>query len=204
MDLVTIECYDCGMKIYFLSFAHILVFTLFLGIFFNTSAVLAQASTAEPPIIGADKKDDSGNIDPTKLPDDYLQEYRKVLNDCRSTHIYNLYYDCGCYALRFLEKRVENGRGVPKQRIKSSLNEECRDATNAVGHEYNECLKTNTNMSAGTDPEELCACYANTYIRLVDSFKPRLQNRSLSQFKVRAKLQCKDPTAARRRYGNFQ
>lgn len=131
-----------------------------------------------------------GNINLDDIPDEYLYEYGDVLKTCQGTKNMRLYYDCSCYAMRFLEIRVEEGPTTPRNRITFMMRGQCMDATEAAGREYNSCLGNIHILPAGTDPEKFCECYANKFVEYIEYYQPQLQSRPLTALRVRSHKEC--------------
>ena len=137
-------------------------------------------------------------IDYENVPDKYIQETRKVYQECAGNHTRSMFFDCKCFSMEFLDERIYRGPVPSTQQIEFSLQKECRDATGAAGYEYSECLRGAANMAPGTDPEEMCACYANRFAKLIDFQAPVLQSRTIRPFKLQAKMECTNPALARK------
>lgn len=142
------------------------------------------------------------SVDYEDIPDEYIQETRKVYQECSGNHTRSMFFDCKCFSMKFLDERIYRGPVPSTQEIEFSLQKECRDATGAAGYEYNQCLRTAVSMEAGTDPEAMCACYANRFAKLIDFRAPVLQSRTIRPFKLQAKMECTNPALARRLYNS--
>lgn len=143
----------------------------------------------------------SQNIDFSTVPKAYMKESRLVYKNCKANSTKRLYYDCQCLAFEFLQERIEAGPDASMSSIEFSLQGKCRDATEAAGFEYSECLKGYNMFPPGTDPEKFCACYANAFVQNIDEAAPILQSSTITPLKVRARVTCQNPTLARKLYG---
>ncbi|MBX2833813.1 MAG: hypothetical protein KTR28_02470 [Micavibrio sp.] len=162
------------------------VFTLIFSL-----AVFFLPPSADAQLHDAFRED--GTIDYSKVPEFTLNEAQEINQKCARDPTRQLYYDCDCFSLRFLEERLRQGLAVDSSYIELGLSSECQDFTEAVGHEYQECLNSNGYMMAGTDPEEMCACYANTFVKSLEQLRPQMNYKYLIPLKVKAKRACTDP-----------
>ncbi len=140
-------------------------------------------------------------IDYDEVPDEYITEARQVYQKCLTSHSRNMYYDCKCFSMSYLEERISRGPIAHNSSIESAISGKCRDATEAAGYEYQQCLGSFEGMQPGTDPEKLCECYANRFVEIFEYVAPPIQSRNIRPLKIQARLECSDPALARKLYG---
>jgi hypothetical protein len=154
---------------------------------FCVTTMLAPSALAQEAAQGTNYDD---------VPDKYIQEAQKVYRECTGAHTRRMFYDCKCYSMAFLDERIYRGPVPSQSTVESALQKDCRDATEAAGYEYSQCLNNINRMKPGTDPEKLCECYANRFAQLINFRAPTLQSRTIRPYKIQAKLECNDPVLA--------
>lgn len=139
-------------------------------------------------------------LDMSKVPAEFLEEALAFNDQCAASDTMAQYYDCECLSFAFLKERVAQGSLPTGNAILLSIQGQCRDATLASGSAYDECLNGANLMEPGTDPEEFCACVANSYARLMDGIKPGINSGSMVRYKTQAMVSCRNPALERRLY----
>ena len=130
------------------------------------------------------------------IPDEYIREADRIFNECQAQPTLNRYFNCECRSLAFLDKRIELGPFAEPTEIGLSIQNECRDAIGVAGDAYNECLnKANRFQTPGIDPEEYCSCVANSYVKTLNSVKPRINSYNIVQYQTMAYTACQRPNA---------
>ncbi len=140
------------------------------------------------------------------VPDEYIKEAGDYHQACEKNTMLSMYHDCSCLSLRFLEKRIEFGPEAEYSKIDMSLEGECSDNVEAIGFEYEQCLRAPINLASQAkkdDPIGFCECYARTYIDLVKRYQPSLRSAKLTPLRTRASTTCRDPEFARKMYQNY-
>lgn len=151
-----------------------------------------------PPFPSAAQDKVSG-VDPyAEVPDSYIREAVEYTEYCKNNSLMRSYYDCECLGTKFLDTRIKEGIVPTKESIAFGLSKECRDATEAAGTAYNDCMQTTGTMSSGTDPEKFCECVGNSYSKLIDHYKPPIDSRTMVHFATQSRIYCTDPQKARR------
>ncbi|MGQ0527002.1 MAG: hypothetical protein ACT4OY_03075 [Alphaproteobacteria bacterium] len=134
------------------------------------------------------------------VPEEYLQEAKQFHQNCSVNATMNMYYNCECMEVKYLDYRIAKGPDISQSGIMLNLQTECRDATLAAGSEYGRCLETAGLLPKGTDPEKFCTCTANTYARLFQSSKLAANSNNIVTLKSKAHLMCENPALARQLY----
>lgn len=134
------------------------------------------------------------------VPEAYIAEATAFDRECKTNVMMKQNYDCACLSLKFLERRMDLGPTASNATVRDSIQGECIDRTEMAGHEYVDCLRGNAFMEPGTDPEAYCECYVDTYINLIEQYKPTLRIGRLTPLKSRAHITCRNPEFARQFY----
>lgn len=169
-------------------------FILFLALLL-AGGTAARAQKANDPLNAKEQP-----LDMSKVPPEFLDEALAFNDKCAADADMAKYYDCECLSFAFLKERVRQGKIPQEAAIFLSVQGQCRDATQASGEAYQDCLNSANLMAAGTDPEKYCTCVANTYVGLMDSRKPGIDSRSIVRYKTQARTICRDPARARQLY----
>lgn len=157
-----------------------------------------KPQTIPPVQEGAEKK-----ANPYEdVPDVYIDEALLFEQQCETHHVMGQYYNCGCMAVSFLEKRMDLGPGASADSIIMHIGKGCIDATEAAGSEYLKCMANSHFYALGDrSPEAFCQCVANTYSKLFENIgkapSPKLKLGLNSQ----AVMMCSNPAMAQRLYG---
>lgn len=155
----------------------------------------AHAQKALPDMSAAAQGDGIPPIpDNAKIPDQYLDESMAVAAECKRNIFAHQYFNCDCRGAKFLALRYARGPAANKSVLVSELKDVCRDATEAAGTIYNDCV----GGASSAEQEKICACKANTYAKLMDRVKPEINPSMLAEFKKRATMICTNPEMAAR------
>ena len=128
-----------------------------------------------------------------EIPDEYLIEANDYYVECANNFTMQQYYNCECLSLAFLDKRIEVGPSVHASSLKFALRTECRDAINAAGPVYEDCLRAAYRFKRSVDPEKFCECVANTYVEAMNSAAPEINSRNIVSYQTFAHARCRDP-----------
>lgn len=165
-------------------FVFILALTVLIysvGSGFSAQAQEAAPDSQEEPA-PHDKMDD--------VPDEYVLEAGAVYDRCLIDPKINQYYNCECFSLAYLDRRIALGHSATPSGIMNDLQGVCRDAVGAAGSIYAKCLSKATFLRPGTDPEKYCECVANTYVQSMDATTPRVSSRSIVSLQTYAYTAC--------------
>ncbi len=135
----------------------------------------------------------SKNREETPFMDEYLDEADEYFRECSNNYLMMQYYNCACLSAEYLNKRIEGGPTINTTQIRLNIQDKCHDSYVASGEVYRNCLQTNGQMAPGTDPEKLCECVANTYVRYMDTVKPNISSNTIVRFQAMAYTTCQNP-----------
>ena len=153
-------------------FSHLALMLTFIGAFAFSAVALAATDTLDD------------------VPDEYIIEADQFYDSCQRNYSMKQYYNCECMSVAYLDERIAQGPLTPPSQIELSISSQCRDAVGAAGPTYNQCLSKANRFEPGTDPEKYCECVANSYVKLIDTYKPVIDSRSIVAFGVEAYSQC--------------
>jgi hypothetical protein len=99
-----------------------------------------------------------------EIPEPFLQEMNEVYNDCEAEGPFENVRDCRCYALSFLETKVQNPF-FDRQAVEIRLETACLEPDKLKQVHYQDCLnKTRINQRRQEQNDrninEACACYS--------------------------------------------
>jgi hypothetical protein len=163
-----------------------MIFRLLLAILLLCSPA-ALAQTAAPNIYD-------------KVPDEYLQEADQFHRQCLADAAMNLYYNCECMAVKYLDRRIEGGPDLTPSSISLSLQGECRDASQAAGAAYQRCTEAVSLLPEGMDPVQYCSCVANSFARYFENSTLAANSKNFTHLQAKAEVTCQDPKLGRRLY----
>lgn len=161
---------------------HLILLTLSLFLIGGVSALTAYAQT--------DIQAGAQTEDTEKIPEEYLQEANEVYSACANDYNESQYFNCECLSLSYLDERIRLGPTASSYEVRTNLGRQCFDAINAAGPTYDSCIRKANRLQPGTDPELYCECVANTYVRLLQGQKPRINSKSITYFRVEARKRC--------------
>lgn len=187
-DFYLLQCYTGYMRF----FSYIL---LVLGILVLCGPAQAQEHAPLPPADDVPLSSPRDHMD--DVPDAYIEEANAFYDECSASDLMSQYYNCECYSLAYLDKRIEMGPTVVRTSILSEIENECRDAVGAAGRAYMECLSKANMFKPGTDPEEYCECVANTYVDMMNTAAPRVSSRSIVRLQTYSYTACTNSQTGR-------
>ncbi len=144
------------------------------------SATLQQEQTERPALFGGIPFD--------QIPEEYLEEMDKAYEECSSSNFHNKFLDCECWAMRFLEKRIEMGPEAHYLKVKLAIENTCPNPAGIAGYTFNQCAEWRRRRDH-LDYEDYCKCVANT-VALNFAETPRLSSVALIELRKDAFLSC--------------
>lgn len=156
----------------------------------NRDSAMAQEPATVAPLTTGSASDNSNPYD--EVPDAYIEEADAVFEECTQTPRINRYYNCACLSVRFLDTRIERGTSASKSSIMLGLREECKDATEAAGNEYNQCMGMVPMLPLDVEPETYCECVANTFSTILEQSPVVPGAQTFYHVRTRAMLTCQN------------
>ena len=134
------------------------------------------------------------------VPDAYFKEADAYRDECENKPSMHQYYNCDCLSLEYLKRRIDHPRDT-KNSIVLAINRTCPDATEAAGHEYQQCLR-NSSLAPTTSssPEKYCECFANTYAKLFEKSGRPTGTNTFIDLETQAYIACDNPDLAKKLY----
>ena len=183
------------MKIFSLSKA-ILLFAL-LGLSFLAMQSVSYAQNATPP---ADPDFTLDQISVEDIPDAYFKQSELFYKKCSNETYLKNYYSCECLAAIYFDRAVAEGIDLPFSAIIEDNKEECKDAVNAAGKAYGDCVSNPTSIPEHLTPDEYCQCFANGFAKLYGTAKGNIDQRQRMNIRARVGFICTNPEDAARLY----
>lgn len=139
-----------------------------------------------------DLENTRNDIDLSNVSDKILDEAQAVYEECSTSRRTNKYYDCQCYAGRFLDERIKAGPIETKNTILLKLEDSCKNLVEISGQQYSKCMSMPANFDLGDMPQkEFCECYARAYVKLAEDQKGMTASPSITQaMSMRAQWSC--------------
>ncbi len=132
--------------------------------------------------------------DANEVTDKQLDEAEIMLAECKSTIKLSRYYDCECYAAKFLAGRISKGPLASKESILIGFQDECRNIVETTGIEYSRCMSDTIAKPPrnGMSPKSYCECYARKWADLFASYKGRINRHAKRNLRLKARAVCKN------------
>lgn len=127
-------------------------------------------------------------LPPEEIPIEYLQEMDKVFRQCRSSGFQQKVRDCECYAMKFLDKRIETGPEPDTTHLLFQLEGACIDKPSVAGYSYGMCTQTLMKRNVH-EWNEICTCFANKVAESVGRL-PRISSVNLIGIRKNALIDC--------------
>lgn len=136
------------------------------------------------------------------IPDEYIEEAIAFGRECSSDPQMQLYFDCRCMTVKYLDRRIELGKDAHFSAVRLGVGPQCADGTGIAGQLFEGCKGRYSQIPAGKDPEDFCSCYGNTYAKLYENYGRVLRSPQHVSFMAQARMACTNSENARRIYGN--
>ena len=132
--------------------------------------------------------------DVKEVTDKQLDEAELMLAECKSTLKLSRYYDCECYAAKFLAGRMSKGPFASKEEILIGFQDDCRNIVETTGIEYSRCMSDTLAKPPrnGMSSKAFCECYARKWADLFRSYKGRVNRHAKRNLRLRAKAHCRN------------
>jgi hypothetical protein len=127
-------------------------------------------------------------LDPEDIPEEYIIEAEQVHRACLLNQVTNMFFDCECYSIKFLDKRIEQGPEPPQSHLLVELEGSCPNPVAVAGYTFENCTEQMF-MREIYDNEELCTCVANAVANNYTEM-PRLNSISLISLNRNSYLDC--------------
>ncbi|MCB1563460.1 MAG: hypothetical protein KDJ75_07795 [Alphaproteobacteria bacterium] len=134
------------------------------------------------------------------IPDVYIKEALAFHERCMQDTQKRMYFDCRCLAGQYLEKRMERGLDASPQSIALAVGPGCEDGTGAAGETYRQCVTNGAMIPPDMDLGKYCECFASTYGKLYEGYRPHMNSATFVRLQAQAKLTCTDPDMAKKYY----
>ncbi len=174
----------------------ILIIMLVMASSFNVIAQeLPLDSVIQPPAseVGGDSAADiDDDMGLSEITDAQLEEAEAMLRNCQSTLKLSRYYDCECYAAKFLDGRIKKGPMASKEEIIETFYSDCRNIIETTGYEYTRCMaRTVKRPVKNIEPKDFCECYARQWAKNFEAYDGIVNFSSKNLMKLRARSYCK-------------
>lgn len=125
------------------------------------------------------------------IPEEVIAEAEAMEVFCEGNSKMATYYECECWAMRFLEQRLVRGPNVAQTEVMLDIQGQCPNTPAIAGSVYQSCIQQGDDLfPQGQDPEEYCSCVGNSYARLFERAPRRINSRYAVQLKTIATLSC--------------
>ncbi len=125
------------------------------------------------------------------ITDKELDEANAMLEHCQSTLKLSRYYDCECYAAKYLDGRLNLGSLASKEEILYTFYNDCRNIIETTGHEYTRCMKkTLYRPIEGVESKDFCECYARQWAKNFEAYQGTINLSSRRMMRLRARAYC--------------
>lgn len=141
---------------------------------------------------------------PLDIPRAYLEESMLFERYCKQDVNLYRYYNCECFAARFLDERIKLGPDATRNTIKLNIEDTCQDTTLAVGNEFEKCMKNTLVLPMNMDPEAYCKCFANNFGKIYEDSKMIPSAQNLTRAQTKAHVYCRKPGIAETLYKDNQ
>lgn len=169
----------------------------------ETEKPSALETLLKPKTDSIDTPPEAANRDDLKdIPDEYIEEALAFGDSCAVNRQMQLYFDCRCMAVKYLDRRIAAGPDAAPSSIQVGIGAECADGTGISGRMFESCRSNYASVPKGKDPEKFCACYGNTYAKLYENYGRPIRSRQHVSFMAQSRTACVDVRAARQLYGN--
>lgn len=142
------------------------------------------------PLLGKDKKPlPYKSFD--EIPQEVIAEAEQIKGICQAHHRMSIYYECECWAMRFLEQRLVRGPDMDARIVMLDIQAECPNMPAIAGYAYQSCISQGIDFfPKDQDPEEYCGCIGNSYAKLYARSGRRISSRLAIQLRTIAALSC--------------
>ncbi len=132
--------------------------------------------------------------DISKITDKQREEAEAVFAECKKSIKMSRYYDCECYAARYLDERIKQGPLASKEEVANPIYNECRNIVESTGWEYSRCMKkTAYKPIKNIESKKYCECYARKWGALFKAYQGVVNVDSKRMLRRRATAYCKRP-----------
>lgn len=166
----------------------------------GTTSTAPAKPAASTKIPGAPAPSTKKVEDLPEIPEAYIREAQFFYSKCEVNPSFFRYYDCNCLAKKYLNRRIDVGPRPDESAIIIAIDDECTDATMAAGAEYQKCLNDATSVPQGHEIEDFCECYANTYVKLFETYHAKPGSATFASLQAQARVGCTNPAAAKELY----
>lgn len=126
-----------------------------------------------------------------EIPEEVIEEAEQIEQRCTDSSTMSVYYDCECWAMRFLEQRLIRGPEVSQNSVMMDIGTECPNTPAIAGYAYNTCIHQGiSTFPSGQDPEEYCECVGNSYAKLYERSGQTLTSSLIVKMKTISALSC--------------
>ncbi|VAW75664.1 hypothetical protein MNBD_GAMMA15-915 [hydrothermal vent metagenome] len=123
-----------------------------------------------------------------------LKEADKVFQNCKATLKLHRYYDCECYASRFLDGRIKAGPKAQQEVILQTFYNDCRNIPDSTKYEYARCISdTKVRPVRNIASEDFCQCYSDQWAQRFESHQGLVNMDSKNLIRRHARAYCKRP-----------
>ncbi len=154
-----------------------------------------MAANIDKCLKNSDNAQDVYGADNAEMPEvtgAQLEEAEMVFENCKSTLKLRRYYDCECYAAKFLDGRIKKGPLASKEEIIETFYSDCRNIVETTGYEYTRCMARATKRPVkGIEPKDYCECYARQWAKQFEAYQGLINFSSKGLMKERAMSYCR-------------
>ncbi len=127
-----------------------------------------------------------------KITKAQLEEAQMVFDQCKSSLKISRFYDCECYAAKYLDARIEKGPLASKEGIIETFISDCRNIVETTGYEYTRCMAMTTKRPVkNIEPKDYCECYAGQWAKHFEAYQGLINFSSKNLMKERAIAYCR-------------
>jgi hypothetical protein len=127
----------------------------------------------------------------SEIPEEAIVEAEAFQQACEADSTLSTYYECECWAMRFLEQRIIRGPEVDATAVMLDIQADCPNTPAIAGMAYNTCIGQGVDFFPDKhDPEEYCSCVGNAYAKLYARSGRSIDTRLMVQLRTIASLSC--------------
>lgn len=127
----------------------------------------------------------------SEIPEEAIVEAEAFQKACVADVNLSTYYECDCWAMRFLEARLVRGPDIQQDIIMMDIGSECPNTAAIAGSAYKNCIAQGIDFfPKKQDPEEYCSCVGNSYAKLFERSGQSIDSKLMIQLRTMASLSC--------------
>jgi len=132
-----------------------------------------------------------GALQDIEVPDAVIVEAKIFEQYCRTQANFSPYYNCECLAAAFLNERIKQGPEAARSSVMLQIENNCYDATQAAGIQYDTCMGNALLLPRNIQPEDYCTCYANTFAVIFENMKVKISPPNIMRVQTESHTECR-------------